>query len=336
MNDYHLRAWVLRGMAELIDGLGGDPEAYARRFHLPLLDTGDGKATISGAAVLALMETVAEELACPDFGIRTGLAQGPSAIGPVMVAAMNCATVGEAFTSGLRYLNGLFSAFQIDVVETDEVLRTSYRILLPDTQRTQQFQEWHLAIAVRVLPLLAGPEARLGGVHFSHGPLLDLAHYEAVFGCPVRFRAGGYGVDYRAEDMQRTISTSNAELHAVVSDYLDEIIAAAGLGVEHQIVALIRELLPTGNCNLLAVAQLTFASVRTTQRRLAARGLTFEALVDDARRELALEYLSNPGMNIAQVAGLLGYAEPSAFSNAFRRWTGTSPRAWRAARTRVS
>jgi AraC-like DNA-binding protein len=333
--DNHLRAWVLRGIADLIDELGGDPDAYAHRFHLPLRSTGDAKAVIPGAAVLALMETAADELECPDFGIRTGLAQGPAAIGPVMVAAMNCATVGEAYASGLRYLNALFSALQIDLADTAEGPRTSYRIVLPHVRGSRQFQEWNLAIASRVLPLLAGPQARLRGVRVSHEPLLAPAYYEDALGCPVRFGTEGYGVDYRAEDMGRAIATSNPELHAVVSEYLDEIVGAAGLRLEHQVLGLIRELLPTGRCSLQAVADLTFSSARTTQRRLAAEGLTFEGLVDDARRQLALEHLAEDGVPIAQVAGLLGYAEHGSFSNAFRRWTGTSPRAWRAANRRV-
>ncbi|MNR51417.1 HTH-type transcriptional regulator VirS [compost metagenome] len=72
-----------------------------------------------------------------------------------------------------------------------------------------------------------------------------------------------------------------------------------------------------------------YVSVRTMQRRLDERGLVFEKLVDDIRRERAASYLDDPALRMSQVAGLLGYVEQSSFSHAFKRWYGMSPSAWR-------
>ncbi|MDQ6526751.1 AraC family transcriptional regulator ligand-binding domain-containing protein [Nocardioides sp. LHD-245] len=327
----HLRAWVVSGFGDLIEQLGGDPAAYERRFHVSLRHADQGKELIPAIPLLRLMEAVAEERSCPDFGIRVGLAQGQDAIGPVMVAALNCASVREAYRSGIRYLNGLFSAFGIALVDTVDGPRTDYTLKIPPVVPSRQFQEWNLAVTTKILPLLAGPSARLRGVYFSHQPLLGQEYYDGVFGCPVRFERTTYGVDYFASDMERAIPRNNPEIRAIVSGYLDSIVASSGLALEHQILALIRELLPTGGCNLQVIAEHHFVSVRTMQRRLAAEGLVFERLVDDVRRELALDQLADPGRSVAQIAGLLGYVEQSSFSHAFRRWTGTSPRAWRAA-----
>jgi len=61
------------------------------------------------------------------------------------------------------------------------------------------------------------------------------------------------------------------------------------------------------------------------QRRLADEGFTFDAILDDLRRDLALRYLSDKRIAIAEVAYLLGYSEPSPFHRAFKRWTGSTP-----------
>lgn len=333
VNEPYLRAWVVHGLAELIEDLGGDPAIYERRFHLSLQRSNQANAVIPAGPILRLMETVARDLSCPDFGIRAGLAQGQGAVGPVMVASLNCETVREAYASGFRYLNGLFSAFTIDLVETEDGPRSVYTLKIPHVRVSRQFQEWNLAITTKILPILAGPEARLRGVYFSHQPLLEPAFYENVFGCPVSFGQPGYGVEYRTEDLERPIPSNSPELRAVISEYLDRIIASSGLGLEHQTLALIHELLPTGACNLGVIADHHFVTVRTMQRRLAAEGLVFERLVDDARREQAFDYLADPERTISQIAGLLGYAEHSSFTHAFRRWSGTSPSAWRAMRT---
>jgi AraC-like DNA-binding protein len=78
-------------------------------------------------------------------------------------------------------------------------------------------------------------------------------------------------------------------------------------------------------CSLAAVSTSLHMSERSLQRRLADEGVTFDALLDELRRELALRYLADEKVAIAEIAYLLGYSEPSAFHRAFKRWTGTTP-----------
>jgi AraC-like DNA-binding protein len=87
-----------------------------------------------------------------------------------------------------------------------------------------------------------------------------------------------------------------------------------------------------GEPSLAAVARHLGASPRTVQRRLRRAGTRFEAVLDPLRRELALRHLADEAVGIDEVAARVGFSEPSAFYRAFRRWTGTSPRAYRAAR----
>ena len=70
-------------------------------------------------------------------------------------------------------------------------------------------------------------------------------------------------------------------------------------------------------------------SERSLQRRLEAEGTRFAALVDAVRKDLALRYLADPRLALGEVAYLLGFAEPSPFHRAFKRWTGTTPAAMR-------
>jgi AraC-like DNA-binding protein len=326
----YLRAWVLHGLAEVIEEHGGEPTAYERRFHLPLRRTDLGQDLVPAHSFVQLLETCANDFECPDFGFRVGLAQGEEPLGPITVAVQQSATVRDAYESGIRYLNLLNPALGITIVNTADGPRTTYSLDGLGPGETRQFQEWVVAIAVKVLPLLAGPDARSRAVRLAHQPLLPVAHYERAFGCPVSFGEANYGIDYHASDMARGMNGNNPELRALLTGYLDRIIASSELGLEHQIRALIRELLPTGGCSLAVIAPSMFISVRTLQRRLRAQGLVFERLVDEVRQEQAIALLANSTLPMADAAGLLGYAEQSSFSHAFRRWTGMSPRAWRA------
>ena len=75
-------------------------------------------------------------------------------------------------------------------------------------------------------------------------------------------------------------------------------------------------------------------SRRTLQRKLAEADLTYQQLVDDTRRDLALRYIEDPGRSLTEITFLLGFSGQSAFTRAFRRWTGTAPTDFRARQAR--
>jgi len=67
------------------------------------------------------------------------------------------------------------------------------------------------------------------------------------------------------------------------------------------------------------------------QRKLRDLGLSFTQLVDQIRQETAMAHLKQQHLSVTQLASLLGYSETSAFSRAFKRWFGLSPKQWRSA-----
>lgn len=92
--------------------------------------------------------------------------------------------------------------------------------------------------------------------------------------------------------------------------------------------------LPQGKLGMQQAAELLGFSVRTLQRRLAAAGTTYSRLVNRVRHEEACRLLGETDLPVSVVSTMLGYSEPSAFSRAFQRWTGVSPRHFRVTRTR--
>jgi AraC-like DNA-binding protein len=326
----YMRTWVLQGLAPLIAEMGGDVDRYEKRFRLPLKAAADqNDLKVPAASLVRLMEACAEDLDCPDFGIRTGFRLGRAPLGPIMLAMMQCASVAEAIEACAGFMNMLNPALELQYQLLPTGPRLTYQLKLPRIGLARQFEEWCIAINIKILQILAGPQARPRFVFFSHPALLPNAFYTDAFGCAARFSQAGFGADYLASDGARPMSGNNPELKALVTDYLERIAEASGLDLEHQMDALIRQLLPTGRCSLNMIAGHYHVSVRTMQRRLDEKGLIFEKLVDDIRRERAASYLDDPALRMSQVAGLLGYVEQSSFSHAFKRWYRMSPSAWR-------
>jgi AraC-like DNA-binding protein len=94
----------------------------------------------------------------------------------------------------------------------------------------------------------------------------------------------------------------------------------------------IEALLPRG-ARMEAVARALGCGRQTLYRRLREEGTSFEALVEAVRRRVAKRLLRDPKVSVKEVGYRLGFAEPAAFSRAFKRWTGKSPAAWRPAQT---
>ena len=98
---------------------------------------------------------------------------------------------------------------------------------------------------------------------------------------------------------------------------------------QNEVEAHLAPLLATGPLRIDSVARALGYSRQTLYRRLKAEGVTFEEVLDGLRRRLALRFIREEGMAVKEAAWRLGFSDPAAFSRAFKRWTGTTPKAAR-------
>jgi AraC-like DNA-binding protein len=91
---------------------------------------------------------------------------------------------------------------------------------------------------------------------------------------------------------------------------------------------LLPDVLKAGNARMACVAGQLAMSRQTLLRRLRSEGVTFEEVVNDVRYRLARSLLRDPALSVSQVASLLGFSEATAFTRAFRRWSGETPAAY--------
>lgn len=98
---------------------------------------------------------------------------------------------------------------------------------------------------------------------------------------------------------------------------------------------LLRTELLRDTCSAATIARLFSMHRRTLSRHLRIEGLAFRQVANEVRFEIACDLLANTDMELSQIATVLRYSEPSAFTRAFRRWSGQTPSAWRACHLRV-
>ena len=154
---------------------------------------------------------------------------------------------------------------------------------------------------------------------------------ETHFGCRAKFKASRNALVFRESDLERPFVTHNAELLAMLGPQLDTELNArqSRQTLGDQVKSALKRLLAGQRPTIRTVARQVSLSSRTLQRRLAESGVTFQQLLDEARRELARHYLGQSSLELNETAYLLGYEDPNSFFRAFHDWEGTSPGQWR-------
>jgi AraC-like DNA-binding protein len=152
---------------------------------------------------------------------------------------------------------------------------------------------------------------------------------KTFFGCAIEFGAGGDQVIFSSDVGSLAITSADPYLNSLLMKYCEEILSNRRTRADDWTTTVenaIAPLLPHAEATIDNVAQRLAMSPRTLTRRLQHEGSSFAKVLQNLRFQLARQYFREPGMSIAQLAWLLGYREPSAFSHAFKRWTGNSPR----------
>lgn len=173
-------------------------------------------------------------------------------------------------------------------------------------------------------------------VQFMHQPVGSVAPLEAHFRCPVTFGAEIDAIVLRSEDLDRLNRVGDRHIWEFLRGHLEESIAATEEDhLDREVLVHVAETLSEGVPRLEDVARHLGIGGRTLQRRLADLGHSYQSLVDEARREVALRLVAEGRQSLVEVAFLTGFAEQSSFTRAFRRWSGTTPRKYREAAPRM-
>lgn len=164
-------------------------------------------------------------------------------------------------------------------------------------------------------------------VHFSHSAPPDASAHARVFGCPPRFGAARYEIVLDAQTFSLPTRRPDPELLQLLERHARELLARLPKTPEFssRVRGVLVPMLSQGDVSIERVARGLKLSPRTVQRYLHDEGTSFHGVVDDLRRDVAIERLSKPEASIGEVAFSLGFSDQSAFHRAFVRWTGRTP-----------
>jgi AraC-like DNA-binding protein len=165
-------------------------------------------------------------------------------------------------------------------------------------------------------------------VHVTHKAPAYAAEYERVYGAPVVFESHWNAMRIDPAWLMHRVAVQPRYVFGVLSRHAEEMLKAleTDTTARGRVESVLMPILHTGAAGAEAVAEALGLSRATLLRRLKAEGVTFETVLDDLRRTLALHYLEGRKVSVSETAYLVGFSDPTAFSRAFKRWTGSSPR----------
>jgi AraC-like DNA-binding protein len=181
-----------------------------------------------------------------------------------------------------------------------------------------------------IMRALCGPDWLPREVRLAHRRPANVQPFRRFFQAPLQFDAEQDALVMSSHWLKRRLPGADAGLQRLLQSQIDALEAEHGDDFPEQVRSVLRTGLLTGHAGADQVASLFSMHSRTLARHLSACGTSFKQLADEGRFEIARQMLRNTSLDMGQIAAALDYADMSSFTRAFRRWTGTTPAAWRA------
>lgn len=262
----------------------------------------------------------------PLFGLHFGESMQLAALGAVGEIIKTSHTVGEALTQAATLTHLITDLFGMDVVKEDQTFSLIFN-LHEEVKQTEfvlkQNIDFFMAFAIHELDGLLLKKVKPQKITYAYA-ISNTQEYERVLRCEPTI-GSSYLIQFDIKYWNETIITGNYAMQKLLLQQINEFtappLAKLGTVVYHQLltksylgIASVKDI--AGNFNL---------SVRTLQRKLEDEGTSFQFIADQARKQLALKYLESGEHQLKEISYMLGYNELSAFTRAFKRWTGMAP-----------
>jgi len=315
---------------------GLDADALLAKAGIPKALLDDPRATVAVERVHALVRLMLARTGDPALGLDAGRHYHLATFGLLGAVAAVAPTARDMLRLFVEYVHLTYTFFLLALEEDDD----RGRLVLIENGDLGDLHRFYLDRAIAFVHFtthkLWGERGLLAAIDFDYPEPPDVARYRALCTCPVRFDAAEASIELDfARDQPRP--EVNPLAVALLAEHLRAFGQARGSDeaadrVRREIALSIarRRTLP----ELATIATTLGMSERALRRRLAAAGTSFRALADGVLEPLAKRFLRDSALSVARVSERLGYSEPANFVRAFRRWTGTTPQAFRVSSTR--
>jgi AraC-like DNA-binding protein len=316
-----------------LEGAGVPVAPLLRRAGLTPESIADSEERLSVQRQITLLDEAAIALQDDSLGFTLARDFDLRKIGLLYYVMASSQTLGDALKRVARYSQTTNEALVVRYREANRlIMNLSYSGVPRHSDRHQI--EFCMFAALRICRVLTGQN--LVPQQFS------IAHYRSE-GTAEMSRFVGTKVEFGADTDEFALNSNARELPVIHADhhlndlllkYCEAALADRRVGTSQlrtRVENSISSVLPHGRVLIEDVARSLGMSKRTLARKLSDEGLNYSEILERLRRDLAVRYLDDRKMHVSKIAWLLGFREVSAFTHAFKRWTGKTPSEMRTA-----
>ncbi len=329
-DEHHTLASVAVLLARAVESYGIDFRPLARQAGIDPDRGYDPDERLPYPRLQRAWALAAEATADPCFGLTYAEFIQPASLHGMGLAWAASDTLLDGIRRLIRYQHAVSTALDVELKPEPERYRVVIRSSAHGIAPVAASVDAALATFMRMCRLTAGPTIRPRAVTFRHPPPACRERFETSFGVPAGFLADSDSLVFDRTAFEARLPCAHPELaranDVLVRDYLRRL-------DRHNLATRVRgqiiEQLPEGMPKQERIAHRLNLSLRNLQRKLSDEGTSYKQLLDETRKELAVQYLTASQRPIIEIGFLLGFADSANFSRAFRRWTGRSPQAYR-------
>lgn len=307
---------------------GVDIKSLLRRAGLTLRQIKAPDVRIPVRSQIQFLNQVADALQDDFLGIRLAQSIDLRELGLIYYVLASSETLAQALARLARY-----SAVHNEGVHIScsyhRHLAVSFEYVGVARDDDRHQIEFFISILLRLCRQLSGRRLTPLQVRLSHRRMHTPTELRTFFGCQVDFGARKDQVIFSIDVRDSAIVQADPYLNSLLIHYCDEILLQRRISAGDwtlRVQNAISPVLPHGEATIENAARALGVTPRTLSRRLRQEGVSFAKVLQNLRLQLTRRYFDEPRMSVSQIAWLLGYRDTSAFSHAFKRWTGTSPR----------
>ena len=269
----------------------------------------------------------------PFFGLNLGRETARSYPGGsvLMHMMMNCPTVGEALDRFFRYHDLMADALRPCMRADGAYVFLGWKSASPGLQPPRPMAETLLSFFAGILEFLGEGRIALHEVRFQYPAPSDLFQYLKRFSAPLLFDAPSSEVVMAKEHLALPVPLANSALLQTLEEFANKLLHRIYFSKtwSHRVGENLLSRLILGKAfNVDAIARDLGLSTRSLQARLKEEGGSYRRILDYVRQETAIKYMQDGKMTLCDIAFILGFSEQSAFNRAFKRWTGSNPKAY--------
>lgn len=307
-----------------------DPAGLFRKAGINFKEAALPGARLNSTIIYELYRLGVEETGDPCFGLKVAEQLQPTNLHGLGFAWLASDSLLDALERLVRFSKLLNNVSKARLDRTEQTIELALYNLdkLPDYP--DAVLDAFMVAFLKMCRITAGSTFNPVRVDLVHSAPSCHKAFDQIFRAPVRFNAADNRLCFDKASLEASLPSANPELARINDQAVIDYLARFDRGnVSLQVRTRIIEQLPAGTPRQTSIAKELNLSLRSMQRKLKDEGTSFNSLIDNTRRELAMHYIRETHRPLGEVSYLLGFSEPSNFTRAFRRWAGTTPQEFR-------